>query len=40
MDLDVAHGAVLTGLEIFHNTTLADCRGKKEALWEWGSWSG
>lgn len=43
MDLNVAHGAVLTGLEVLHNTTLADCRKKKadsQALWESGSWAG
>lgn len=30
MDLDVAHGAILAGLEVLHNTTLADCAGKEK----------
>ena len=29
MDLDVTHGAVLAGLEVLHNTTLADCKKTK-----------
>ena len=43
MDLDVAHGAVLAGLEVLHNTTLADCKKRKansRALWKLGSWAG
>lgn len=29
VDLDVAHGAVLAGLQVLHNTTFADCKEKR-----------
>lgn len=32
MDFDVAHWTILAGLQVFHNTTLADCSAERKTF--------